>query len=143
MTPGEMELFLEPHYQSCGKDISHWLIITTGSMQGHNYLCIHGRTFNTVSFNATTGLYEYTYEWHPHVGALPLVTIPTSAGDISSVVTKLSPGDIGVLKASNRTYKILEERKDEGGNFEELVQFDDDTRHPVWILHGQLIEGMK
>jgi hypothetical protein len=55
----------------------------------------------------------------------------------------LNKGDFGALRASNRKFKIIDERKDEKGAFEELCEFEDDPRHPVWVVHSHLATEVK
>jgi hypothetical protein len=58
--------------------------------------------------------------------------------EVFKVICTLDKGDRCVLKASQRRFLIIDERRDESGNFEELCKFDDDERHPIWILHSSL-----
>jgi len=59
--------------------------------------------------------------------------------EVCSTTTKFDKGDRLVLKASGRKFLIIDEKKNENNEFQELCKFDDDERHPIWIEHGHLI----
>ena len=60
-----------------------------------------------------------------------------SNGGLLAPISKLDKGDYIQLKSSKRKIRIIDERKDESGNFEELCEFEDDKRRPIWLPHSQ------
>lgn len=66
-----------------------------------------------------------------------------SPAEEASIILALNKGDRATLKNSNRRFEVIDERKDEKGAFEELCKFEDDTRHPVWISHSELVSEIK
>jgi hypothetical protein len=55
----------------------------------------------------------------------------------------LNKGDKAVLKVSKRPFFIIDERKSETNEYEELCQFIDDPRHPVWIHYKYLRDEVR